>query len=152
ILEAACELHLLEAIADANAAGRALGLGAGLAVDQRPDVHRAAEIPAVVRGEVHARGVGQAALRARRLVAVLEVHARALRQPRSGTGDHVAPAAVQPVETALVLEPVVDVDGRAVGRLVARAELGARTELTVRGLRVDDESIGDAIGAAESDA
>ena len=59
---------------------------------------------------------------------------------------------MQAVVRSLVLQRVVEVEVRAAGRLVARADLGARPEVAVGDLRVQQEAVADAIGAANANA
>src|SRR5690606_17175071 len=89
------------------------------------------------------------------LIALLEIDARAVRKPRLDAGDEVALRARGTLRheiALLVLERVTHVEARALRVHVARADLAARAQATVRELRVDLEPVRDAILAARADA
>src|SRR5262245_53794879 len=152
VLDAARELHGVEGIADAGAAGLAPRLGAGLPVDQGAVLPVPAEAPALRRRQVDPHGPGQPGHGAGVLEAVLEEDARAVREARPRAGDQAASPLVQAAIRLLVAERVVHVHVGLLGLLVARPELARRPEVAVRDLPVEEESIVDAIGAADSDA
>src|SRR5262249_37009337 len=92
--------------------------------------------------EVHAHRAREAA-RVAVLVAVLEVHARAVGQARLHPGDERATALVQcaPLALAIVVVRVGEVVLRLLGLLEPGAELHRRPELAARHFAVHDEAV-----------
>src|SRR5258708_25100305 len=100
------------------------------------------------------RGASQAAGGAAILVALLDVDAGSVREPRLCARGQVALAATkqQSVVRPLVFQRIVQVITSLVGIEKGSADLSARSEVSVGRFPVDPEAFRQAIGAAHADA
>src|SRR5258705_7912329 len=153
-LDRARELQLSQAIAHAEPCRLAIGLGAGQGVAQFANLRAAAEIPMLFRREVDSGSVSEAAQGAAILVALLDVDAGSVREPRLCARDQVALAATkqQSVVRPLVFQRIVQVITSLLRIEKASANLSPGSEVSVGRLPVDPEAFRQAIGAAHADA
>src|SRR5262249_6185510 len=108
-LDAARELRLVAAVANADSGRVAIGCCAGLRVAQLADLVAAAEIRALFGHEVDSGGAREAGLPAV-LVTLLEVDAGGVGEPSLHPGDQVALADLYAVIRPLVFQRIVQVE------------------------------------------
>src|SRR5262249_517844 len=150
IFDSARELDLVVTVADADAARLALRLRVGLAVDQRADLRVSPEVPASVGPERHAGRMCETRRRVDVLVALLDVHTAAVGQaflhPRNQRPLTLEHAGLP----ELVLERVVEVQGRMIRDQVVGAELATRPEIALGRFRIDSQRVADAIRSTDT--
>ena len=86
------------------------------------------------------------------LVALLDVHAAAVRKPPLHPRDQVAPAGTQAVIRAFVLQPIVEVEIGPIRELVVGTEPAAGSEIAVGNLHVHAQPFTELVGAADTHA